>query len=161
MRYILIALLALTTACISEPLPADLFTPADAEKPQTVPASTGQACSSCQTDNDCNAGLSCDAKAGLCRAPGQKALSCISECLARPECFDSGWCTPTSEGKCIADSDADCATSASCEKFGHCHLVYGSNGASCGATSQADCDQSERCQNSEFGCTFEVGCKLN
>lgn len=162
MRYLVLLLALILNACISEPLPAEMFaSAADAEHPQTAPAASGAACSACDDGNDCNAGLQCDLKAGVCRAPGQKPLSCISECLARPECVDSGWCTPTSQGMCIADSDEDCASSTSCAKFGHCHLVNGSNGASCGATSQADCDQSERCKSSELGCTFEIGCKLN
>lgn len=165
MRYLILLLAMTLNACLSDPLPAEMFaSAADAEHPQTTPAASGAACSACDDGNDCNAGLQCDLKAGVCRAPGQKPLSCISECLAQPECIDSGWCTPTSQGICIADSDEDCAASTTCAKFGACSLLDTANGPTCGAASQADCDRSRRCEDSSNGCTFDPssnGCLLN
>ncbi|MBW2454611.1 MAG: hypothetical protein JRI68_08875 [Deltaproteobacteria bacterium] len=102
------------------------------------------------TDEDCKRAVvctqdgSCTARSGKCTRGAKSRADCDREygMLAHNPCAKEGRCTPNEEGNCVVGKDADCATTAGCQRRGLCTAKDGG----CVAAKEADCRKSEACK---------------
>lgn len=67
------------------------------------------------------------------------------QCAESEECKETGACSATKTGICVAKSSEDCKRSVACHRVGACSVSGGETGR-CVVKDRSDCELSERCK---------------